>query len=651
MLVPARRALAMGLLTLVSGVALPSARAARAPTAGSVPSVERIAANSNQVPAGRLRGGVLSLDLELRTGLFRPHADDGPGVEVQAFGEAGRPLQIPGPLIRVPEGTVIKATIRNRLRDSTLVLHGLGTHGGAAGDAIRVPPGATRSVRFEAGRAGTYYYWGTTTGKGMNDDRWIDSQLSGGFIVDPRGTTPPPGERVFLMGVWLKPADTAAHDPGGEFMVINGKSWPETERLHYTAGDTVRWRWLNPSASSHPMHLHGFFFEVGSRGSWAADTVYSPAERRLAVTELMPPGGTMTVRWVPVRQGNWLFHCHFAFHISDEQFLAAPPDTAGRAGQHSRHHMAGLVLGIRVDARAVRGTAGRHGADPAGGNAPPGSSTSVQPGEADRFRLLVRPARAPADSAHLMSYALQEGSAEPAADSAPVPGPLLLLERGRPVRITVVNRLAEPTAVHWHGIELESYPDGVPGWSGTADRRLQAIAPGDSFTAEFTAPRAGTFIYHSHANELVQIQGGLYGPLIVAEPGTTYDTAGNRVVVVGGLFRNDSAFGVVNGRLEPAPITIRAGRSYRFRLINIGDARTYFGLRRAAPDTSLVAWRAVAKDGADLPPSQAVAAGRLLTGPGETADFEVRADRPGELRLEVDSPFAVWRLEVPVRVE
>ncbi|MEO6058023.1 MAG: hypothetical protein ABIQ49_14435 [Gemmatimonadales bacterium] len=41
---------------------------------------------------------------------------------------------------------------------------------------------------------------------------------------------------------------------------------------------------------------------------------------------------------------------------------------------------------------------------------------------------------------------------------------------------------------------------------------------------------------------------------------------------------------------------------------------------------------------------------RLLTGPGETADFEVRADGPGDLRLELDAPFAGWRLEVPVRV-
>jgi manganese oxidase len=353
------------------------------------PPAERILANPNRAPAGRLRAGVLTLDLELRSGMFRPHADDGPGVEVQAFGERGRALQIPGPLVRVPEGTVIHATIRNRLRDSTLVLHGFAARSGANADSIVVPPGATRRVQFGAGRAGTYYYWGTTTGKRMEDDRWIDSQLSGAFIVDPPGTPPPAGERVFVMGLWLKPPDSASGDPGGEFMVINGKSWPETERLGYTVGDTVHWRWLNPTSSSHPMHLHGFYYEVDSRGSGAADTVYAPDDRRMVVTELMPPGGTMTARWTPTRPGNWLFHCHFAFHIADAQLLSAKAGAAGgHDGAHPTHRMAGLVLGMHVA--------------PAARAAP----ETPAAGEPTRLRLLVQPARAPADSAYLVGYAL-----------------------------------------------------------------------------------------------------------------------------------------------------------------------------------------------------------------------------------------------------
>jgi len=344
----------------------------------------------------------------------------------------------------------------------------------------------------------------------------------------------------------------------------------------------------------------------------------------------------MTARWTPVRPGNWLFHCHCAFHISNEQSLSA--DTAapgGHDGEHMAHRMAGLVLGLRVAPAK-------------------GASTAAAPAPAARreLRLLVQAARSPADSAHLMGYALQEGDAEPARDSAPVPGSTLVLERGLPVRITVVNRLTEPTAVHWHGIELESFPDGVPGWSGTPDHMLAPIAPGDSFIAEFTPPRAGTFIYHSHAHELFQIPGGLYGAIIVVPPGEAYDTAANRLVIVGGLVRGDSLVGVVNGRTDPAPIELRAGRTYRFRLINIGDARTYFALRHAGADSSLVTWRALAKAGADLPAAQAVPrTSPLLTGPGETADFELRPTEPGELSLVLDSPFAPWRLAVPVTVK
>jgi FtsP/CotA-like multicopper oxidase with cupredoxin domain len=555
---------------------------------------ERIVANANRTPAGHFRNGVLTLHLELRTGLFRPQADDGPGIVVQALGEAGRPLQIPGPLIRAREGTVINATIRNTLLDSTLVLHGFHTRPGNPEDTVQVAPGATRSLRFTAGTAGTYFYWGTTTGKRMEDDRWIDSQLAGALIID-RGE-PRPEERVFVIGLWLKPADSSSGEPEREVMVINGKSWPHTERLEYTVGDTVRWRWVNASSSSHPMHLHGFYYEVDSRGSWAEDTIYRPAERRRVVTELLWPGGTLSARWVPERPGNWLFHCHFAFHMSTDLFLAPHPPASGPHTDpaHAVHGMAGLVLGMHVKP-------GRASQAPVGPRA-----------ESRLLRLLVQRAPAGRDSAHLMGYVLQEGTAEPAADSVVIPGPTLVLERGRPVSINVVNRLPEATAVHWHGIELESYPDGVPGWSGMPQRILQPIAAGDSFAARFTPPRAGTFIYHSHSNELGQIFGGLYGPLIVVKPGERFDTTTNRLVIVGGYFRHDSAFGVVNGRLEPAPIELSPLRTYRFRLINIGDARTFFSLRR--PDSSAVAWRAVAKDGADLPPSQAVSrTERLLT--------------------------------------
>src|SRR5580765_2524826 len=84
--------------------------------------------------------------------------------------------------------------------------------------------------------------------------------------------------------------------------------------------------------------------------------------------------------------------------------------------------------------------------------------------------------------------------------------PELDLMRGEPVSITIVNHLAEPTSVHWHGIEVEdSYMDGVPDFSGSEKH--------------VTPPRAGTFMYHAHVDELREQMGGLEGALIVRDRG------------------------------------------------------------------------------------------------------------------------------------
>jgi FtsP/CotA-like multicopper oxidase with cupredoxin domain len=99
-------------------------------------------------------------------------------------------------------------------------------------------------------------------------------------------------------------------------------------------------------------------------------------------------------------------------------------------------------------------------------------------------------------------------------------GPPLVLERGKLVEITVDNQLRQSTSVHWHGMELESYYDGVPGWGANGKELTPVIKPRESFLVRFTPPRAGTFI---HLNDEAQISGGLYGPLVVVEPGKKFD--------------------------------------------------------------------------------------------------------------------------------
>jgi FtsP/CotA-like multicopper oxidase with cupredoxin domain len=591
--------------------------------------VERVIPNDNRIAAGAFAKGVLTLRLEVRLGRWYPDGPQGPSLVMPMFAEVGRPPRNPGPLIRVTSGTTIRVSVKNALIDSTLVVYGLMTRPGGATDTIQVRPGATRELSFSAGAPGTYFYWGTTTHKPVADRGGIDSQLHGAFIVDPPGRTPPP-DRVFVLADWIGPRDSASgYNP--ELRVINGLSWPHTERFTYTVGDTIRWRWVNPSESPHPMHLHGFYFDITSRGTWAADTLLKKEAQSRVVTEMPLSGGTFAMTWVPEEPGNWLFHCHVGFHTS---FFLSPkvvPDPPDPVLVHPEHGMRGMVLAITVK---------------------PGRSTVRRPGTvagAREIRLIAQAApkrfRGLFDE---MAFVRQEGSTPPAADSVPIPSSLLVLERGKPVRITIVNRMRAPTGVHWHGIEVPSYSDGVPAWSGIGTRTAPTIEPGDSFTAEFTPPRSGTFIYHAHANETFQVNLGLYGALLVVDSGR-YDPEHERLILLGGNISGGRT-PRINGKNVPDTLRMTAGESYRLRVIHIiPDWTARIALLRG---DSVLNWRALAKDGAELPPhQQTVRASEFIAGPGETMDFEYRPAAPGMLRLLVMQRTGVWKMELPIRVK
>jgi FtsP/CotA-like multicopper oxidase with cupredoxin domain len=127
--------------------------------------------------------------------------------------------------------------------------------------------------------------------------------LTGALIVDSPATAAN-SDRVFVIGEWLGPV-TPTGTPRS--LVVNGRSWPHTERLTIPFGLAVEWRVINASIAPHPMHLHGTFYTVESRGTALRDVVYGSPSRRLVTTELMESGTTMMMRWVPDRVGNWLF--------------------------------------------------------------------------------------------------------------------------------------------------------------------------------------------------------------------------------------------------------------------------------------------------------------------------------------------------------
>jgi FtsP/CotA-like multicopper oxidase with cupredoxin domain len=89
------------------------------------------------------------------------------------------------------------------------------------------------------------------------------------------------------------------------------------------------------------------------------------------------------------------------------------------------------------------------------------------------------------------------------------PGPTIEAIEGDRVRIYVTNRLREPTTVHWHGVVV---PNGMDGVSGLTQKPIPA---GETYVYEFTLRHPGTFLYHSHFDEMVQIAIGLVGMFVV----------------------------------------------------------------------------------------------------------------------------------------
>src|SRR5262245_39042421 len=119
-----------------------------------------IVANDNRAPAGLLRDGVFTLELHAEDGIWRPHGERGAALRVAAFGAGSGLLSIPSPLIRVPSGTTIVASVRNDL-PTLLRVHGLCERGTVPCSPLDVPSGETRRVQFASGVPGTYHYWAT----------------------------------------------------------------------------------------------------------------------------------------------------------------------------------------------------------------------------------------------------------------------------------------------------------------------------------------------------------------------------------------------------------------------------------------------------------------------------------------------------------
>jgi len=163
-----------------------------------------------------------------------------------------------------------------------------------------------------------------------------------------------------------------------------------------------------------------------------------------------------------------------------------------------------------------------------------------------------------------------------------IPGPTIEARVGDVLQVRLTNHLPEPTTIHWHGLQIPAAMDGT-------DMVQRPIAPGEMFTYRFRLPDAGTFWYHPHSNEVIQLERGLYGAIVVRAPNEPSFDA-ERVLVLDDvqldrkgqiappgwwIEKHDGRQGntrLVNGRKEP-DLAIAAGQIERWRIVNAASAR------------------------------------------------------------------------------
>ncbi|CAB5711741.1 Multicopper oxidase mco [Delftia tsuruhatensis] len=131
------------------------------------------------------------------------------------------------------------------------------------------------------------------------------------------------------------------------------------------------------------------------------------------------------------------------------------------------------------------------------------------------------------------------------------PGPTIEVVQGDKVRIFVTNRLPEHTTIHWHGQRLPNGMDGVGGLN------QPHIPPGKTFVYEFTARRPGTFMYHPHSDEMVQMAMGMMG-LWITHPRPAHPLISE--------VQRDYAFLLSAYDVEPGSMTPRVAEMVNFNI-------------------------------------------------------------------------------------
>ena len=237
-----------------------------------------------------------------------------PGKTIDAWGFNG---SAPGPTIQVSQGDHVRVIFDNHLPEaSSIHWHGfedmVGYDGMPGISQELVKPGGRFVYEFDIHQAGTYFYHSHMAMQEMLG-------MLGGFIMHPRTPNHPHCDKDFLLHLQeyaVLPNNTVPNTMNMEYnwLLLNGKAGPASTPLIVRQGDRVRLRFVNLGMDHHPMHLHGYTFQVtGTEGGRIPETAWWPGN-----TVLVGVAQARDVEIVATRPGDWMLHCHLPHHMMNQ---------------------------------------------------------------------------------------------------------------------------------------------------------------------------------------------------------------------------------------------------------------------------------------------------------------------------------------------
>lgn len=228
----------------------------------------------------------------------------------------------PGPTLEATEGDRVRIIVRNELPEPTSIhWHGFELPFREDGAASWFPHSAQQPIlpneehvyEFSLIQSGTLMYH-----SGFNVMKQEGMGVAGMFVVHPKDDPDPPDrEFAILLQTWHFQPDNPNPDlvmMEPTYATFNGKTSPYLDWMRVKQGEKVRIRIGNLSLMAHPIHLHGYTFQiVGTGGGPIPETA-----RWDDVTVNVPPGSSRDIEFVAWNPGNWRFHCHILHHVMNQ---------------------------------------------------------------------------------------------------------------------------------------------------------------------------------------------------------------------------------------------------------------------------------------------------------------------------------------------